>query len=108
MYRSGFGDVWKGRCRDQDVAVKVIEAHPNIELQKMINVGFYLYPISVRCALATAFVQRFCKVAMIWGLLRRPKILSPIGISMSGARFAMISDWMVNGNVVQLSRRIQT
>jgi hypothetical protein len=36
---------------------------------------------------------------MTWKTLRHPNILPLIGVTMSEAQFAMISDWMVNGNI---------
>lgn len=35
----------------------------------------------------------------MWKFLRHPNILPLIGVTMSEARFAMISDWMTNGNI---------
>jgi hypothetical protein len=34
-----------------------------------------------------------------WKFLRHPNILPLIGVTMSEAHFAMISDWMANGNI---------
>jgi len=34
-----------------------------------------------------------------WKSLRHPNVLPLIGVMMSETRFAMISDWMVNGNI---------
>jgi hypothetical protein len=35
----------------------------------------------------------------MWKTLRHPNILPLIGVIMSENQFAMISDWMVNGNI---------
>ena len=35
----------------------------------------------------------------MWRSLRHPNILPLIGVSMSENRFAMVSDWMANGNI---------
>jgi hypothetical protein len=35
----GFGDVWKGKHRGRDVAVKVIRTYSNSDLQKIIGVS---------------------------------------------------------------------
>ena len=35
----------------------------------------------------------------MWRALRHPNVLPLIGVMMSETQFAMISDWMVNGNV---------
>ena len=36
---------------------------------------------------------------MTWKTLQHPNILPLIGVTMSESQFAMISDWMVNGNI---------
>jgi hypothetical protein len=36
---------------------------------------------------------------MTWKTLRHPNILPLIGVIMSETQFAMISDWMVHGNI---------
>jgi len=36
---------------------------------------------------------------MTWRTLRHPNVLPLIGVTMSENQFAMISDWMVNGNI---------
>ena len=36
---------------------------------------------------------------MTWGTLRHPNVLSLLGITMGDGQFAMISDWMTNGNI---------
>ena len=35
----------------------------------------------------------------MWRALRHPNVLSLIGVMKSETQFAMISDWMANGNV---------
>jgi len=36
---------------------------------------------------------------MTWKTLRHPNVLPLIGVMMSENQFAMISDWMMNGNI---------
>ena len=36
---------------------------------------------------------------MTWKTLRHPNVLPLVGVIMSETQFAMISDWMVNGNI---------
>jgi hypothetical protein len=36
---------------------------------------------------------------MTWKTLRHPNILPLVGVIMSETQFAMISDWMVHGNI---------
>ena len=35
----------------------------------------------------------------MWKALRHPNVLPLIGVMMSETKFAMISEWMVNGNI---------
>ena len=35
----------------------------------------------------------------MWKVLRHPNVLPLIGVTMSENQFAMISDWMANGNI---------
>jgi len=35
----------------------------------------------------------------VWKALRHPNVLPLIGVTMSATQFAMISDWMANGNI---------
>jgi len=44
-------------------------------------------------------MQRFCKEVVTWRTLRHPNILPLIGVMMTESQFAMISDWMENGNI---------
>lgn len=44
-------------------------------------------------------MQRFCKEVVTWRTLRHPNVLPLVGVMMSEAQFAMISDWMGNGNI---------
>ena len=38
---------------------------------------------------------------MTWKALRHPNILTLLGVVMTGDRFAMVSEWMTNGNINQ-------
>jgi len=79
LYRGGFADVWKGAYCGRDVAVKVLRTYSTSDLQKIVG--------------------RFCKEVVMWKFLQHPNVLPLIGVTMSETRFAMVSDWMVNGNI---------
>ena len=50
LYRGGFADVWKGKYRDRDVAIKVLRTYSTSDLQKIIGVGYRLRsPSACRC-----------------------------------------------------------
>lgn len=44
-------------------------------------------------------MQKFCKEVVVWKTLHHPNVLPLIGVKMSENEFAMISDWMANGNI---------
>ena len=46
-------------------------------------------------------MQRFCKEVITWKSLRHPTVLPLLGVIMTGNRFAMVSEWMTNGNINQ-------
>ena len=43
--------------------------------------------------------QRFCKEVITWKSLQHHNVLPLVGVMMSEDQFAMVSDWMVNGNI---------
>ena len=44
-------------------------------------------------------VQVFCKEFVTWKALNHPNVLPLLGVMMTGGRFAMVSEWMANGNI---------
>jgi len=98
LCRGGFGDVWKGEYCGRDVAVKVVRTYSNSDLQKIVGVSYRPYSLSARLLLTHA-VQRFCKEVVIWRTLQHPNVLPLVGVIMSESQFAMVSDWMGNGNI---------
>ena len=41
----------------------------------------------------------FCKEVITWKALRHPNVLPLLGVTMGRAQFAMVSEWMTNGNI---------
>ena len=50
-------------------------------------------------------MQRFCKEAMVWKILRHPNVLPLMCASMNGNEFVMVSEWMDNGNVMDYLKK---
>ena len=46
-------------------------------------------------------VQTFCKEVVTWKSLQHPNVLPLLGVTMGERLFAMVSEWMVNGNIVE-------
>ena len=44
-------------------------------------------------------VQVFCKEFVTWKALNHPNVLPLLGVMMTDSRFAMVSEWMANGNI---------
>jgi hypothetical protein len=49
----------------------------------------------------TVTMQKFCKEFVPWKALRHPNVLSLLGVIMTETKFAMVSEWMSNGNINQ-------
>ena len=45
--------------------------------------------------------QTFCKEVVTWKSLQHPNVLPLLGVTMGERLFAMVSEWMVNGNIVE-------
>ena len=43
--------------------------------------------------------QRFCKEVVTWKSFRHPNVLPLLGVTMIKKVFAMVSEWMINGNI---------
>ena len=44
-------------------------------------------------------VQRFCEESVLWKALQHPNVLSLLGVIMTETKFAIVSEWMFNGNI---------
>ena len=43
--------------------------------------------------------QRFCREGVAWRHLRHPNILPLLGVTVTEHQFALVSEWMENGNI---------
>ena len=44
-------------------------------------------------------LQRFCREAIAWKHLQHPNVLPLLGVTLEGPRFAMVSEWMEDGDI---------
>ena len=51
--------------------------------------------------------QSFCREGVAWKHLRHPNILPLLGVSLNECRFALVSEWMENGNINDFIKRDQ-
>jgi serine/threonine protein kinase len=51
--------------------------------------------------------QGFCKEVITWRALRHPNVLPLLGAIMTEDRFAMVSEWMKNGNINEFIKKNQ-
>ncbi|KAF9644146.1 kinase-like protein [Thelephora ganbajun] len=79
LYSGGYGDVWKGIYCGRDVAIKVLRTYSDRDPQKTVGM--------------------FCKEIVTWNFLRHPNVLPLLGVMVTENRFAMVSNWMINGNI---------
>ena len=99
-YQGGFAEVWKGKHEGIEVAVKVLKVFTTSDLVQITRVGF---PICQRARVdrLVPTTQRFCKEVITWKSLRHQNVLPLLGVTMNENQFAMVSEWMVNGNITK-------
>ena len=99
--------MWKRKYRGREVAVKVLKRYANSDLQKITHVSHWRcsHPGFQYTRTLTKLVQRFCKEFVTWKALRHPNVLPLLGVIMSETQFAMVSDWMPNGNINEFVRK---
>jgi serine/threonine protein kinase len=51
--------------------------------------------------------QSFCREGVAWKHLRHPNVLPLLGVTISENRFAMVSEWMDNGNIIEFVARYE-
>jgi serine/threonine protein kinase len=49
--------------------------------------------------------QSFCREGVAWKHLRHPNVLPLLGVTVTERRFAMVSEWMEHGNIVEFIRK---
>ena len=47
----------------------------------------------------------FCKEVITWKALRHQNVLPLLGVTMKKNQFAMVSEWMINGNVNEFIKK---
>jgi len=76
----GFADVWKGRYRGEDVALKV-------------------FRLSARDVATGPLLKDFCKEAVVLKYLRHPNITSLLGIETNMFPLCLVCEWMPLGTI---------
>ncbi|KAJ7113410.1 kinase-like domain-containing protein, partial [Mycena epipterygia] len=77
----GFGDIWKGSFRGQEVSVKVMRLFEDSDV--------------------AAVLKEFGREALIWRQLLHPSLLPFFGLFYLGKRLCLVSPWMENGNILK-------
>ena len=97
-YEGSFARVWKSEHEGMEVAVKVLKVYESSDLGKIRRVGF---PICQRAHVDPLVpnTQRFCKEVITWKALRHQNTLPLLGVMINDNQFAMVSEWMANGNI---------
>jgi serine/threonine protein kinase len=83
----GFSDVRMGIFKGKDVAVKSLRVSEMDDKQRI--------------------RRRFSKEVAMWKNLSHPNVLDLIGVpdTLAEGRFSMVSEWMVNGNIMEYVRK---
>jgi len=90
----GFGDVYKHKYQGREVAVKILRIYATTDLRKLTRVSHDNPPNSGH-------------TLGFWKTLHHPNVVPLLGVIMTGTRFAMVSEWMTNGNINQFVKAHQ-
>ena len=99
----GFADVSRSTYEGRQVAVKVVRMYATDDLDVIRSVSAPSGSTVTRVWMN--ILQRFCREAVAWKHLRHPNILPLLGVTVGEQRFAMVSEWMENGNINKFIKR---
>ena len=91
----GFANVSRGTFGGRQVAIKVVHVYITDNLDLIRSVSLLLVPPYTEINGS----QRFCREGVAWKHLRHPNILPLLGVTLNEYRFALVSEWMENGNI---------
>jgi len=94
----GFADVSRSMYEGCQVAIKVVRVYVTSDLDAILSVSLRHSIRAVRTVSING-LQRFCREGVAWKHLRHPNILPLLGVTMGEHRFALVSEWMENGNI---------
>ena len=98
----GYANVSQGTYEGRQVAIKVVRVYIISDLDVILSVS----PLPTLLHLSwTDVLQRFCREGVAWKHLRHQNILPLLGVTVSEHRFAMVSEWMENGNINEFVER---
>ena len=97
----GFANVSQSTYEGRRVAVKVVRVYVISDLEVILSVS----STRVVAHVCLNGLQRFCREGVAWKHLRHPNILPLLGVTVSEHRFALVSEWMENGNINEFIAR---
>ena len=98
----GYANVSQGTYEGRQVAIKVVRVYIISDLDVILSVSPLLTLLHLSW---TDVLQRFCREGVAWKHLRHQNILPLLGVTVSEHRFAMVSEWMGNGNINEFVER---
>jgi len=95
--------VWMGEHQGRKVAVKVLKVYSTSDFNKITSVSHHqgLPGVCIGELMLATIAQMFCKEVVTWKSLHHPNVLPLLGVTMGERLFAMVSEWMVNGNITE-------
>ena len=99
----GYANVSQSTCEGRQVAVKVVRVYVTSDLNAILSVS----PLSTHTVALvwTNVLQRFCREGVAWKHLRHQNILPLLKVTVSENGFAMVSEWMENGDINKFVKR---
>ena len=100
----GFGEVFRYTNQGLEIAIKVLKIPSDRDLRKMSSVSPSRFSLRLHVPVHLPQpIQRYYKEAITWKFLKHPNVLPLLGVPKNSlwSRFAMVSEWMTNGTIVQ-------
>ena len=98
----GFANISQGTHEGRSVAIKVVRVYITSDLDVIRSVSIYFVSL---CKPGMNGFQRFCREGVAWKHLHHPNILPLLGVTLTEFRFALVSEWMDNGNINEFIER---
>ena len=99
----GFADVYRCEYGGRPVAAKVIRVYLDRDPDRVQSVGISFRALHKPTTTTGADrrSQEFCREAVTWRHLRHPNVIPLLGAALDTQmpRFALVSEWMDNGNI---------
>lgn len=95
--------MWKGQYEGKDVAAQVLRPRTGSDPGQIKRVRCRWYCRLLHVLATDCLSQKFCREVMAWKALRHQNVVPLVGVTMTGNRLVMVSEWMVKGSIMEFT-----